>query len=162
MEILLMQHGVSLSRELNPERPLSPVGKEQAGRTGKLLQSLGLQFAAILTSPKARAVETAMIVAEAVGFPPQRITASDAFKPKTMPQDSADMLRAYEGPNRVLVAGHLPNLAELASHLLTRGPSLSIVFENTGLVCLEVKSTAARNAALLYHLTPRHIQMLTR
>jgi phosphohistidine phosphatase len=160
MQILLMQHGEALSKEINPEQPLSPVGRDHVARTGRFLQTLGLNFTAILCSPKARAQETASLIAEAVGFPANRITASEAFKAKAAPQDSAEALRSFEGDTRVLVAGHLPNLPQLAAHLLTRGPAFDLRFENAGLTCLEAESPAVRNAALVYHLPPRFIQMV--
>jgi len=160
MELILMQHGAALSKEINPERPLSPVGRDQAARTGKLLRNMGLHFTAILSSPKARAVETAVIVAEAVGYPKQRIHADEVFLPKTQPKRTAEFLSQFPGDARVLAVGHLPNLADLASFTLTPGPPLQIMFENAGLTCLDLGAPTIRSGSLAYHLSPRLIQMM--
>lgn len=71
--LLLLRHGETA---LNQERrysgrgdtPLTPVGEQQAARAAERLSGMP-GIAAVLTSPLRRAVQTASVVAEAVGVP---------------------------------------------------------------------------------------------
>jgi phosphohistidine phosphatase len=67
MELYLMQHGPNLSKDEDPEEPLSPDGKKQILKAAKAIKKMGLQFDVVIASPKKRSQQTAEIVAEAVG-----------------------------------------------------------------------------------------------
>ena len=59
MLVYFMQHGPCLSEELDPARPLSPVGRDLIERSARGVRGLGLRFDLMASSPKARALQTA-------------------------------------------------------------------------------------------------------
>src|SRR5207244_10803564 len=72
MMLYVLRHGVA--EEVGPEgtdgsRRLTPGGRRELRAAAAGMRAFGLTFDAILTSPLARAAETAAIVAEAQGSP---------------------------------------------------------------------------------------------
>jgi phosphohistidine phosphatase len=97
------------------ERPLSGKGRKQAQRTGRWLAELGRKPDVILTSPKARALETATIVAASLGVKPK------VDERLGGPLDD-DLLRDLLGglghdARRVMLVGHDPDFSSMASSL---------------------------------------------
>ncbi len=73
LEIDLIRHGESLFNRLgkvqgHTNSPLTDLGREQARRVGKVLRARGLE--AVYTSDLARALETAQIIGDMLGFEP--------------------------------------------------------------------------------------------
>lgn len=58
------------------ETPLTENGRQQAQKAGLHAKQKGLQFDLIVSSPLSRALETAQIVAAAVGYPKDKIIQS--------------------------------------------------------------------------------------
>ncbi len=160
MELYLMQHGTCFSKDIDPDQPLSPVGREQIAKSAAALRRLGLGFDRILASPKTRSVQTAEAMAEAVGYPAKAIVVTDRVKAMTPPAETAAMLAEYAPLEAVLVCGHLPNLAELASLLLCDRGKTRIAFANGGLVRLDLAPAPGREATLKFCLTPLHLQII--
>lgn len=158
MELYLMQHGTCFSKDIDPDQPLSPVGREQVAKSAEAVRRLGLGFDVILASPKTRSIQTAEAVALAVDYPETAIVITDKVKAMTPAPETAAMLERYAAMQAVLVCGHLPNLAEVASHLL--GAKVRIGFANGGLVRLDMPEPPAREATLKYCLTPLHLQII--
>ncbi len=155
MLIHLMQHGACLSKELDENQPLSPVGREMVEKTAKAASILGLRFELVVASPKVRSRQTAAIVAEHTGYPVSRIEMTEAIKAMASPQTTIDFIREYEGLNSVLIVGHLPSLAKVASTLLTGELSVAINIENAGLMQIALPSKG--NGTLNWHLTPSQL-----
>ena len=148
MQLYLMQHGQALAKEEDPERPLSPAGVAQIQATAAAMKRLGIGLEAILCSPRRRSHQSAALVAEALRFPYSDIVTSEQLAPQAPPAPVLTLLRELAPARRVLIAGHLPSLAEIASLLLTAGPPVPIGFENGGLCGLEL-SAATPGAGLL-------------
>jgi len=115
MKLLLVRHGQAASELHDPEQRLSPTGKDEAKRLGALLKERMLVPAKIFHSGKARAKQTAEILAAALGV------AEVAEKPGLKPNDPvtpiADELMSRE-PD-IMLTGHLPHLGKLAALLLS-------------------------------------------
>ena len=107
----LLRHGDAEDGSPDAERPLTGKGAKQARAAGRALAALGVELDACLTSPKARAADTAKLVCDALGVEPQH-------EPKLAggPFD-AEALAAGLGDN-VLLVGHDPDFS-MAVHALT-------------------------------------------
>lgn len=164
MELYLMQHGTCFSKDIDPDQPLSPVGSEQIAKSAEAVRRLGLSFDCIVASPKTRSIQTAQAVAEAVGYPVESIVVTDQVKAMTPPAKTAAMLAEYAPPEdeqyAMLICGHLPNLAELASLLMTDQGKARIAFSNGGLTRLDLPPEPGRRATLRFCLTPLHLQII--
>ena len=137
MRLFCMQHGACLSKELDPNQPLSPVGRDVIRKSAAALRALGLSFDAILSSPKERALQTASMVARAVDYPEQSIRVTEAVKALATPDETLAFLRDYRDADQVFLAGHLPHLNKLACRLLGADKDLDLGVEQGGLICLE-------------------------
>lgn len=156
MLIHLMQHGVCMPKELDPNQPLSPVGREQVEKSARAARILGLRFQLIIASPKLRSLQTAEIMAEQTGYPLSRIEVTEAVKAMASAATSLDFIQEYDGLDTVLIAGHLPSLGLLASQILTQGSGLEISIENSGIMQLDL--TFKKNKGTLnWYMTPSQL-----
>ena len=160
MEIYLMQHGPYLPKEQDPDEGLSPEGEARIHASGKALKKMGITFDVILASPKKRSGQTAAIVAEEVGFPPEKIMETEKVKAMTPPEETVTVLREYGANTKVLIAGHLPSLAEVASSLLTEGSHATIEFERGGCCRIDVQDLPTHSGHLKWYLTPEQLNLI--
>ena len=131
MRLYLARHGEALAAD-DTQPPLSPRGREDVEALGVALAAAGTRVAEILHSSKLRAEQTAEILSHALGAP--RFEA-EALRPDDDPTIVAEAL-ADEHRDLMLV-GHLPHLALLATYLLRGAAHASIEFRTAGLVRLD-------------------------
>ena len=116
MDFFLVRHGEALPDSEDPRRPLSPRGRSDVEAVARAAAAKNITVAAIVHSDKLRARETAEIfarlVAPANGF--RQIT---GVAPEDDPEIARAELEAFAEP--LMIVGHLPHLARLASLLLT-------------------------------------------
>ena len=155
MELYLMQHGEALSKDVDPDRALSPAGEEQVRIAGRALARLGVRVKHIVSSPKTRARQTALAVAEALGMS-HDIPTFDTLEPLTPPHETIQALETIGEEGPILVAGHLPSLSEVAAYLMEC--ESRIAFRMGGVVCLLVDNWKRGGATLLWYLTPEQLQ----
>ncbi|MDY6951988.1 MAG: histidine phosphatase family protein [Thermodesulfobacteriota bacterium] len=160
MEIYLMQHGPALPKDQDPDEGLSPDGKSRILASGKALKRMGGSFDAILSSPKKRSKETAAIVAEQVGFAADKIVETKEVKAMTPPDETIQALSELSGAGRVLVAGHLPSVAEVASFLLTEGSKAAVQFEMGGCCRIDVEELPTHKGRLRWYLPPDLLKLI--
>ncbi|MFQ5849706.1 MAG: phosphohistidine phosphatase SixA [Candidatus Binatia bacterium] len=134
MEVYLVRHGEAKSEAEDPRRPLSKRGREEVEKLGRAVGQKGLGVAKILHSDKARARETAKILARYLS-PPGGMCEIKGLGPQDDPLLARAELEATEGP--LMLVGHLPHLSRLASLLVTGNPEGKTVdFPAAALVCL--------------------------
>jgi phosphohistidine phosphatase len=129
------------------ERPLSGKGRKQARRTGRWLAELGRKPDVILTSPKARALQTATIVAASLGLKPK------VDKRLGGPLDHEilqDLLAAADDARRVMLVGHDPDFSSMASSL-SGGP---IALRKGALARIDLTDGTGIGAGTLRWLVP--------
>lgn len=160
MEIYLMQHGPSSAKDVDPEESLTPEGEAQIVAAGRALKKMGIRLDVIVSSTKKRAWQTAKIVAEQLRFQSEKIVQTDLLKPMAAPEESIRFLKQYEGAKAILVAGHLPSLAEIASMLLTGGSKATIQFERGGIGRIDVDALPTHQGRLRWYLTPEHLSLI--
>jgi phosphohistidine phosphatase len=103
-------------------RPLSEKGVGQAERLGRHLKSVEFEPDAIISSPKARALQTAEIVGRALGV---SATVDDRLAGSLDPAAVAGLLRDAGSPRKPVIVGHDPDLSELLAEL-TGAPNLTM------------------------------------
>ncbi len=160
MEIYLMQHGPAMPKDQDPEEGLSPEGKARIRAGGQALKKIGVTFDAILSSPKKRSKQTATIVAEEVGFSVEKIVETKKVKAMTPPDETVRALSEISGSERVLIAGHLPSVAEVASLLLTEGTRTAMQFEMGGCIRIDAEKLASGEGRLRWFLLPDQLKFI--
>ena len=161
MLIHLIQHGACLPKELDPNQPLSPVGREQVEKSAHAARILGLRFELVIASPKIRSLQTAEIMADYTGYPLSGIEVTEAAKAMAPASTTIDFMQEYDGLDSILIAGHLPSLGLIASQILTHNSDLEIHIENSGIMQLEVASPKSKGV-LNWYLTPTQLAEISK
>lgn len=161
MQIYLMQHGQALSEKKDPERHLSPDGRTQIERTASALKVMGVYFDLIVSSPKARARESAEIVAATLAYPLNEIEITDTLTPNSQPEAFIAFLTGYKDRGKVFVAGHLPSLPQIALWLLCDACNINIKFEMGGVMMIDVERLPTRQGILCYYLLPENLNLIS-
>jgi len=136
MNVYLVQHGESLTKEENPERPLSSKGEADIKKVAAFFsEHQTISVNTIVHSNKPRAQQTAEILAEHIN-PHIGIKVADGLDPLTDPVQWVHRLNSIE--ENIMIVGHLPHLSKLASLLLCEEDIKNIVtFQMGGILCLE-------------------------
>ena len=118
--LVLMRHAKSgwSDTELRDfDRSLSNRGKQDAPLMGKLLADKGIQPDLIISSDAVRALSTAKLVAQALGYPVGRILTNHALylAPPNVLLDAVS--NASADCETVLLVAHNPGMTELANQL---------------------------------------------
>lgn len=135
MKLYLAQHGLALSKEEDPERPLSEAGRAQVEALARQLGQAGVRVARVWHSGKPRALQTAQCLARRV-MPRGRVERLDGLAPNDPVAEF--VVDADVWQEDTLVVGHLPFMARLASLLLVQDAGRELVrFTPGSVLCLE-------------------------
>lgn len=139
MKLYLIQHGDALSKEVDPERPLSDQGKADVEQLAEFLSQAGVKAERVLHSGKLRAQQTAEALAAAISSGLE-LEVSGLMNPSDNPK--AFDWQSASWDRDTLIVGHLPFMSRLASHLLTEDEErLSVAFQPGSILCLEHNGT---------------------
>ncbi len=162
MNIYIMRHGIAEDREggkyaNDALRPLTPKGKRKVLQIAKGLRAFDVAFDLILSSPYARAKQTAEIVAD-VYDARDALFFSEALAVTGNPAELIEEIRVcYKDKENILFVGHEPYLSQLISMLLSGSANVSVTMKKGGVCALEADSLRyGRCAALNWLLAPRH------
>ena len=132
--VLLVQHGKAYPEEVDPERRLTPEGVEETRRVAAALAAAGVAVDEVVHSGRTRARQTAEIMAEYLR-PRLGVREADGLGPNDDPSIWASRLGSID--HSIMLVGHLPHLARLASLLLTGDAGKQVVkFRYSGVVAL--------------------------
>lgn len=132
MYLYLVQHGVPMSKEEDPGRPLSEEGASAVESTASSVSSF-VGAGRIFQSGKLRAAQTAEIFGRHLKAV---VKEADGLNPMDDPSVWAERLKD-EAEDTVLV-GHLPHLQKLASLLLAGDSGTRVVeFKMGGVACIK-------------------------
>ena len=152
MHVYLIRHGIAVDREdphcpPDTERPLTPKGMKRSQAAALGLRALDVKPAAVLTSPWLRAVQTAEIFCETIGYPSKRIIRTDTLKGTSAP---ADLLRELQSMKAkvVLCFGHEPHLHLVIGHVLHTNAIITEL-KKAGLALLELERASPPQGRLL-------------
>ena len=135
MRLYLVQHGEALPQEVDSKRPLSNQGRQDAERVARFLASRGVRVSRVWHSGKTRARQTAELLAATVA-PGVKAEARAGLAPNDPTEAFAETLASWR--EDAMVVGHLPFMARLVTHLVTKSDDGRIVAYLPGsLVCLE-------------------------
>jgi phosphohistidine phosphatase len=136
MNLYLVQHADAVSKEEDPDRPLSARGRADASKVARYIKDHRSVLAVdqIFHSSKTRAKQTAQVLSQALDL---------AGNLKEDPDlgggdDPAIWARRLaELDQNVMLVGHMPHLRKLVSLLLCGDPAARIIdFQNSGIVHL--------------------------
>ena len=134
MHLYLVQHGESVTKDIDPVRPLSEQGRNDVGKVAQFVaNNCRLNLSHVHHSGKLRARQTAEIFAARLGISPP--VQSEDLAPLDDPLLWVE--RFDELTVDTMLVGHLPHLARLAGALLCGGADLAPVsFRMGGILAL--------------------------
>jgi phosphohistidine phosphatase len=120
MRVYVIRHGHAIPHRgpvHDDARWLLAEGRHALGQVGGVLRGAGVELDAVLSSPLVRAVQTAELLAAALGYD-RAVEALPALSPDGSPGSVAEQL-----PSRgssIAAIGHEPTISALAGHLAGR------------------------------------------
>jgi phosphohistidine phosphatase len=151
-QLWLLRHGEAVPHDSkpDPERELTAVGERQARAAGAALARLGIEFSAIYSSPKVRALDTAWLAAESLNVKPEvESVLGEGFDAS----DALELLGRHDGDARVLVVGHNPSFAQVVRDL-TSG---RVDFKKGAIAAVRLRG---RQGELVVLLRPRELESI--
>jgi phosphohistidine phosphatase len=109
MALYLVQHGLSLSKQEDPRKGLTDLGRGQTARIARVAAEYGLAVSMIMHSGKLRAQQTADIMAQALK-PEEGIHKSSGMGPL---DDVASFAESLDMAADRMMVGHLPFMERL-------------------------------------------------
>ncbi len=122
MLVYFLRHASAGERKLKDDdkRPLDREGIEQCGYMGRLLSAMDVQPDLVLSSPLKRAMQTASLVANELGYE-GKIQVEPALRPTSSFDSFREMLRHCGKLDAIIVVGHNPNLSRFLSLVISNG-----------------------------------------
>lgn len=134
MAIYLVQHGLALSKEEDPQRGLAKEGIDKVRLIADVAANYSVKVDTICHSGKARAEQTAKLMAAALE-PPGGVVARQGLAPL---DDVSTLAMELDPASNLMLVGHLPFMERLTSLLTTGSAAFRVFrFQNGGIVCLD-------------------------
>ena len=156
MQLLLVRHGRAESRAASgrdADRVLTPEGIAELRRVLALAHRAGVRPSLIQASPLARAVQTAEIAAQVLGYRGE-IVRTTSLVPESSPAQVWEEIRVHSGEPSLMLVGHEPLLSAMVAALLGSTRPM-IQFAAGGLVRIHIEGFSAQPAGVLeWMITP--------
>jgi phosphohistidine phosphatase len=154
MRLYFLRHGVAEQRGqwTGPDeaRPLTREGIDRMTKQAERMAKLGLHPDLIVTSPFARAAQTAQIVAERLELT-QSLVTDDRLASGFDLHAFSRVLKDHSVPT-VMLVGHEPDFSQVIGQLVG---GARVVLKKGGLACVEVYGGSLVSGELLWLATPQ-------
>jgi phosphohistidine phosphatase len=166
VNIFLLRHGIAAEPgapgiKTDAERPLIPKGEQRLRAAAAAMETMGLSFDAIISSPFLRAKQTAEIVAKILKLE-RNLTFSSDLIPGGNPQALIRQLNGLKpAPENILLVGHEPHLSRLIALLVSGDTTATIEMKKGSLCKLETQELEYGHCATLkWLLTPGQMELM--
>lgn len=152
-QLWFLRHGEAEPHDSSDDwdRRLTARGERQADAAGKALARLGIEFDAVFSSPKVRALDTAKLACESLGVDP---VVHDELESGFGRSEALELMAGHGADARVLVVGHEPDFSTLIGEL-TGG---RVDVKKGGIAAVRLDGSKGGEAAVV--LRPREIETL--
>jgi len=136
-----MRHAPAEDRDRFPDdslRPLSTQGRRKMARIARGIAALGIRPDVILSSPYARAVQTAESLKRALDLKKKQLVLCAHLAPGGNVDALISEVKGLYSLPTVLLVGHEPDMSELISVLITGSTSGGVTLKKGGMCCLDV------------------------
>ncbi|MCS7176675.1 MAG: phosphohistidine phosphatase SixA [Candidatus Kapabacteria bacterium] len=138
-------------------RPLSPEGRAYVRRLLPRLRALGVRPEQIVSSPYQRALQTARLVADGLGYS-QEILKDEALSPMGSTAGVQALLIAFAECQQVLFVGHAPSMPAWIGELCGSS-AFRIAFPAGAICCIELPEPRRWSGTLRWLIT--HVEAET-
>jgi len=154
MRVYFMRHGDAGDKKLwqgaDADRPLSPLGVERTTAAAKHFEHTGFRPTKILTSPLARARQTAEIVAGVLDVR-DLVETDQRLDPSFDMRAFRQVLKENADEERLLLVGHDPSLSMVIEAVMGGG---SIILKKGGIARLDIESVSRASGHLAWLDSP--------
>lgn len=160
MKLYILRHGDAVEhgdpRYKENERPLTPKGIQRTKQLAHMLREMETSIEVILSSPLARARQTAEIVARGLKG---KLEFTEHLSLSGSMQKLVESINALRpSPASVMLVGHEPYLSGFISLLCIGGPNLPLKLKKGALCRMQVERLSCGQCAVLeWLLQPRLI-----
>jgi len=144
--LYVLQHGEALSKEIQPERPLSEQGIRDIRILARHMQNMGVQLGNVFHSGKLRAQQSAGLITETVS-PEIHPLQAEGLNPNDDPTVILEDIERMDA--NILIVSHMPFVSRLCSTLLTGTTDAEFASIPGTLFCLEKADNRWRLAYML-------------
>ncbi len=146
------------------ERPLSGRGERDAPRMGARLRAREVRPTLLLCSPAERAIETAKIIAHALGFPEELLRREPALYHADTATLFDIVMRQDDACSDLMIVGHNPGLTVFANALLADLKLYNL--PTAGIVAIDFATEhwsqlTDTDATLAYHDYPKNPELVS-
>ena len=172
MDLFILRHGCAGNRLSDPmkdtKRQLTISGKKEVVEIAKSLKKLGVNFNVIISSPLARAFQTAKIIAKEYKLIEQ-IEQSEELKPNGSKDFLYNKLSKSNIDSVILIVGHEPYLSSMINDIISKNDTdrnyntnhNNIILKKAGLSRIKITSTVPKlKGELRWLLTPRILKKI--
>ncbi len=156
MEIYLLRHGIAEEGGAgmkDSDRALTEEGREKLRKVMKRAKAAGVEPSLILSSPYLRAMQTAKVAAEALGYEGE-VVATESLIPNASPHDVWEEIRSRRGESAILLSSHEPLMSSTLAQLLA-SPALRVHMKKGALARVDCDSFGPQPRGVLkWLLTP--------
>jgi phosphohistidine phosphatase len=153
----LLRHGIAEEGGAglpDSERALTAEGKKKLRDVLKIAAGSDVSPSLILSSPYRRALETARIAADELGYKSD-VLRTRALLPSASPHDAWQEIRTHRDEPALLLVGHEPLFGLLAAYLLGTAET-QVDFKKGALFACEIPQAGARPRGVLkWMITPK-------
>lgn len=159
MQLYIVRHGIAIDREdpkcpADAERFLTEEGIEKTQQVAKGVAEVGAVPDLIISSPYVRALQTAEIFAEQLGYSKQKIRKSDLLLPGAEPLQLFRELAKDKDLSTVFVFGHAPHLDDLVATAVGSKHHISSL-KKAGVALVELRRLTPPSGELIWMATPK-------
>ncbi|MEW6509534.1 MAG: phosphohistidine phosphatase SixA [Bacteroidota bacterium] len=165
MNLYLVRHGEAAplggTVQRDADRPLTQRGEKDVATIAGALAAVDGEPALILTSPLARAMQTARIIATVMKVPPE-IRATENLSPGFRPKALLAELTGLGAVKGVIAVGHQPDLGGLIAYLVAEGSYVGLSIPPGAAACVVLgDSLAPGDTVLRWLLTADMVRRIT-
>jgi phosphohistidine phosphatase len=135
MEIYILRHGIAEDGgpgQPDSQRALTAEGRDKLRRVLQRAATADVSPTQILSSPYRRAVETADVAVDVLGYK-GKVVKTRSLVPEASPHDAWEEIRSHKGEPAILLSSHEPFCSSLVAFLLNC-PALQVDMKKAALV----------------------------
>ncbi len=161
MDIYFLRHASAGQHTANlksdEKRPIDKLGVQQSHDVGRALAALKVDIDVAISSSLARALQTAEIVLDELGYK-QKLGTDDALRPEAGYEQFQDLLGRHAKQKAIMLIGHNPSMTDFLTQLLAGSSAGDFIDFKKGAVAKV--ETDGDHATLKWCMTPKMAQAL--
>ena len=157
MQLYILRHGIAEDGKpgsSDADRALTAEGKKKLRDILRVAQHAGAAPKLMISSPYVRAMETAAIAMEVLGYK-DALQQTNVLIPSSDPKPVWEEIRLHKNVSELMLVGHEPLLSTLAGFLLA-APSLYMDMKKGAIVRIDIDSFGPQPRGILkWMLVPK-------